>query len=86
MTIHLLFFILFFLIDIRELPKYGIWLILGGSLSIGSLIGYFMTRMVRVGICIMGCWVGLVLGILADNILLSRFESLVIEYGVIINH
>lgn len=49
-TVTLVFFILFFLIEVHGLSNLMIWLCLLSSASLGAVIGYFMTRIIKVGV------------------------------------
>jgi hypothetical protein len=73
-VVAFVFILLFFILEIDDLSQSMIWLCLLSSISIGSIVGYFLTKMMRIGVVVIGCWIGLILAFILDNMLFSYFN------------
>lgn len=82
-TVAFVFFLLFFILEIEDMSQLLIWLWLFSSISLGAVIGYFMTRIIKVGVCVIGWWTGLVFAILLDSLIFNRFHMAFFLYFLI---
>jgi hypothetical protein len=55
------------------------FLLLFSSASVGAVIGYFMTKVIKVGVCVIGCWTGVLIAILINS-----FISIVLQVAFIL--
>lgn len=71
-TVSLIFILIFVVFNVRKMSQLVIWFILGISISIGFVIGYFMTKIAKIGVCIIGCWTGLLFAIILDSFTFNK--------------
>lgn len=77
-------FLLFFILEINDLSQTMIWLCLLSAASIGTIIGYFLTKIIRVGVFVIGCWTGVILAIVLDSMIFYRFHLTYFLYIMIV--
>jgi hypothetical protein len=60
------------------------FIFLGSTASVGAVIGYFMTKMIKVGVSIIGCWTGVLMAVLLDSFISSFLHLGFVLYLLIV--
>lgn len=65
LTVFSIIMLLFYAIFLpRNTKEWTIWVIGGVGLILGGIAGYFLTKLVRIGIAALGAWVGVIISLL----------------------
>ena len=84
-TVGLVFFCLYFIFEVNnKMPEWLSWVAFLNSCCVGAVIGYFMTKIIKIGVCIIGCWTGVIFAILLDSLIFNLFNSAIILYILIV--
>lgn len=70
--------------DYDKIENYAVWIILGLWIIIGLVVGYFMVKKRKWGIALMGCFGGVVLGLLITTIVGPALSNAILYYCIII--
>ena len=66
-TIVLIFFLFYVLILSSDVQKWVGWLLLAISVILGAIVGFFASKLIRVGVFFLGVWAGAGVGLLLNN-------------------
>ena len=67
--------LLFALIYPKNAPEYAVWLSLIGSLGLGYGVGYLVQKYARVGVLLIGAWMGALLGSLIYASIIVKIQG-----------
>ena len=84
-TVTFVFFVLYFVFEVsQKMPEWLSWVIFLNSCCVGAVIGYFMTKIIKIGVCIIGCWTGVIFAILLDSLLFNLLSTAILLYILIV--
>jgi len=90
LTVFSLIMIAFYAIFLpRTTKEWTIWVIGGIAVILGSIAGYFLTKLVRIGVTALGTWVGVIISLLVHEAFMYTlhqqwlFWLMVIGFGIV---
>lgn len=73
-TVVAILFVFFVLFLPTHTPGWVGWLLLAISIVLGGIVGFFASKLVRVGVIILGFWAGVGIGLLLNNLIFYRIN------------
>eukprot|EP00343_Euplotes_focardii_P000880 CAMPEP_0205798960 /NCGR_PEP_ID=MMETSP0205-20121125/65_1 /ASSEMBLY_ACC=CAM_ASM_000278 /TAXON_ID=36767 /ORGANISM="Euplotes focardii, Strain TN1" /LENGTH=368 /DNA_ID=CAMNT_0053059463 /DNA_START=150 /DNA_END=1256 /DNA_ORIENTATION=- len=79
-TVSIVLFIFYVLFLPHDVEKWVGWLLLSISVVLGSIAGFFASKLVRVGVFFIGLWSGIGLGLLLNNLIFYKINHVAVVW------
>ncbi|CAI2370167.1 unnamed protein product [Moneuplotes crassus] len=73
-VVAVIMFVFYVIFLPRDTAKWVGWLILSISIVLGGIAGFFSSKLVRIGVIVLGFWAGVGIGLLLNNLIFFRIN------------